>query len=334
MVLVAGEAGIGKTRMIREFLAKLHSPAHVMYGTCVPLADSGMPCGPVRDALRSYVRTCDVATLEHLKTLATPELSSIVPELSAPEARSTIPPDSGFAQVRVFELVLHLLEQLAEERPVVLALEDLHWADGSTLALIAFLIRNLRASPVLLCATYRSDELHRRHPLRPWVAEQMRQGVAKLELPRFDRQELADQLEAITGTDPGPDVIENLMASSEGNPFLTEELAAALTRSGRAELPGSLRELLLDRFLRLSEGTVRSRRSPRTLRPPKLRWLVSRARRTPLCGAGRRFFGGNSTGHIKLPTLAGVKPMPLWRPAGRSVSRQQRSGTHTSRRFA
>jgi predicted ATPase len=162
-VLVAGEAGIGKTRMIREFAAHLGSPAHVMYGTCVPLADTGLPYGPVRDALRSFVRVSDAATLEHLKAVATSELSSIVPELSDPSVRSTAPPESGFAQLRMFELVLNLLEHLADEQPVMLALEDLHWADGSTLALVAFLIRHLADARVLVCATYRDDELHRRH---------------------------------------------------------------------------------------------------------------------------------------------------------------------------
>lgn len=253
-VFVAGEAGIGKTRTMREFVGQMPVPAHVMYGACVPPADAGLPYEPIREALRTFVRRRDAAKLDDLKAVVTPELASIVPELWDRSAVSTSPPESGYPQLRMFELFLNLLEYLADEQPVVLILEDLHCADASTLALVAFLIHNLSDTRILVCGTYRHDELHRRHPLKSWLAEQSRgERVARLTLPRFGRQEMADQIQAITGATPGPDVIENLMARSEGNPFLTEELTAALAESGRVELPGSLRELLLDRFLRLPD---------------------------------------------------------------------------------
>ncbi|MQB00037.1 MAG: AAA family ATPase [Actinobacteria bacterium] len=281
-VLAAGEAGIGKTRLIREFVGTLGSSAHVMYGACVPLADVGLPYGPVRDALRSFVRTCDATTLEQMKTFATSELSIIVPELAGPDVGSAIVPETGFAQLRMFELVLNLLEHLADERTVVLVLEDLHWADSSTFALVAFLIHNLREAPILLCLTYRDDELHRRHPMRPWLAEQLRQQtVVKLELPRFDRHETAEQLEGIRGEEVASEVIENLMAGSEGNPFLTEELAAALTGSEHPKMPGSLRELLIDRFLRLSDGSQALLRTAAVSNHAVQPWLVARVAGVP-----------------------------------------------------
>ena len=124
--------------------------------------------------------------------------------------------------------MLLLFERLAARAPLIVVMEDVHWADRSTLELLGFLGRNLRQGPIVLVVSYRSDELHRRHPLLPFLAEQERSGRAeRLELERFDRAELAAQLAAILGAQPDPKLVERIMARSQGNAFYAEELLAA-----------------------------------------------------------------------------------------------------------
>lgn len=135
----------------------------------------------------------------------------------------------------------------AASRPVLLALEDLHWANQSTLELLAFLVRSLREVRVLLVATYRSDEMHRRHPLRPLLISWERvRSVHRVELPRFGRDEVAAQLEAILAKESGPELVDLVCDRSGGNAFLVEELAGMVRAGGDpADLPPSLRDVLL-----------------------------------------------------------------------------------------
>ncbi|HTF59356.1 MAG TPA: AAA family ATPase, partial [Actinomycetes bacterium] len=156
---------------------------------------------------------------------------------------------------QLFEALLALLERLADRSPTVLVVEDLHWADRSTLDLLAFLVRNLQAG-LLVVLTYRTDELHRRHPLRPFLAELDRSGRAeRLEVGRFDRPEVADLLAGIIGTRPDDGLVGQIYRRSEGNAFFAEELLAATqpgADNGRS-LPPSLENVLLSRVQVLPE---------------------------------------------------------------------------------
>jgi DNA-binding CsgD family transcriptional regulator/tetratricopeptide (TPR) repeat protein len=138
--------------------------------------------------------------------------------------------------------------------PVVLIVEDLHWSDRSTRDLLAFLVRNIRDMGVLLVMTYRSDELHRRHPLLPFLAELERSGsVERLELNRFDRRELGAQLRGIAGPDLEQALVDSIHARSDGNPFFAEELLVSARDRGTTELPPTLRDVLLAHVAVLSE---------------------------------------------------------------------------------
>jgi predicted ATPase len=133
--------------------------------------------------------------------------------------------------------------------------EDLHWADQSTRDLLGFLARNLRGG-VALVLTYRSDELHRHHPLRPYLAELDRSGrTERLELGRLDRRDLGGLLAGILGEPAPPALVGEILARSEGNPFFAEELLAAHQDGTR--LPLALRELVLARVAALPEETQR-----------------------------------------------------------------------------
>ena len=135
-----------------------------------------------------------------------------------------------------------------------MVLEDLHWADRASRDLIAFLARTLRSGRVMLVASYRSDELHRRHPLRPLLGELVRlPGIERLELAPFSRAELVEHLVAITGVPLAADQLERVYERSEGNPFYAEQLLAAGTGAADVGLPSTLADVLVARVHGLSE---------------------------------------------------------------------------------
>ncbi len=207
---------------------------------------------PMVEALRSLARTLDPDELERVLDGARGELARLVPELGAQggaEPVVTLPP------TRLFELLLGVLHRLAARGPVLLVVEDLHWADQSTRDLLGFLVRNLRGG-VGMVVTYRSDELHRRRPLRPFLAELDRSGrVERLELGRLDRQQLAELLGGILDQPAAPVRVGEILARSQGNPFFAEELLAAHLEGVR--LPLVLRDLVLARVQALSEPAQR-----------------------------------------------------------------------------
>ena len=138
----------------------------------------------------------------------------------------------------MFELLLGLLGRLGDAQPLMLVFEDVHWADRSSRDFLSFFVRNARHQRVLLVATYRTDELHRRHPLRALVAEAERAPIVeRVALERFTREEMVAQLTGILGRRPEARLVDELFARAEGNPFFTEELAAAAGRRARAGQP-------------------------------------------------------------------------------------------------
>jgi len=251
--LISGEAGVGKTRLVRELADRAADLGFlVLTGQCVELGAEGLPLAPLVDALRTLVRTMRPDALADVLGPAAEGLARLLPELAPGPAVG--PAAVELQKAQLLEHVLGALGRLGEERPVLLVIEDLHWADQSTLDLMAFLIRSLRDARVLLAITYRSDELHRRHPLRPLLTawERMR-TVDRVELDRFDRGEVAAQLTAILGDGPAPAVADAVFDRSGGNAYLVEELAG-LVRNDRDldELSPSLLDVLLSRVDALS----------------------------------------------------------------------------------
>jgi class 3 adenylate cyclase/DNA-binding CsgD family transcriptional regulator/tetratricopeptide (TPR) repeat protein len=250
VVLVGGEAGVGKTRLITELTARCAAQGtRVLAGGCVPVGEGALPYAPIVEALRALLGDLGAGAVRELVGPSWPELARLLPALGEPDR--TGPAE----QARLFELLLGLLERLSERAPLVLVVEDLHWADQSTRDLLGFLVRNLRAG-VALVLTYRSDELHRRHPLRPFLAELDRSGRAeRLELGRLGRRDLAELLTGILGEPVPPALVGEVLARSEGNPFFAKELLAAHLEGTR--LPLVLRDLLLARVETLSEPAQR-----------------------------------------------------------------------------
>ncbi|MCW2539432.1 MAG: hypothetical protein JWN95_1157 [Frankiales bacterium] len=246
LLLVSGEAGVGKSRLVAEIAREaVASQGLVMSGQCVSLGADAVPLAPVVGALRSLARSMPPAQLEDALGPARQQLARLVPEFGGPAEDGH---NANSSQLP--ELVLGLLERLALNRPVVLILEDLHWADSSTLELIAYLTHALSDSPVLLVTTFRSDEIHRRHPLRPLISAWERdRSVVRVALERFSRDEVADQLAAIIEDRPDEALIELIYSRSEGNAFLVEELLGAVRAGGDpSALPPSVRDILLTRI--------------------------------------------------------------------------------------
>jgi DNA-binding CsgD family transcriptional regulator/tetratricopeptide (TPR) repeat protein len=249
VVLVGGEAGVGKTRLVAELTARCATEGTwVLVGGCVPVGDGALPYAPIVEALRALLGDVGVGAVRDLVGPSWPELARLLPALGEPEAG----PAGQAGQARLFELLLGLLGRLGEQAPLVLVVEDLHWADRSTRDLLAFLVRNLRRERLLLVVTYRNDEAG-----QPWLgsflAELDRGGpVERVELARLDQVQTGAQLVGILGAMPAAELVDAVFARSEGNPYFTEELLGVI-RSGSSELPATLRDLLRGRVEALPE---------------------------------------------------------------------------------
>jgi DNA-binding CsgD family transcriptional regulator len=253
---VGGEAGVGKTRLVSQFAVQVRaSGGQVLLGGCLELAEVMLPYAPVLEALRGLDRGLEPAVLDELVGPERPLLARLLPELGQGEESTPAGLAVGSsAQARLFEAFLALLERLANRSPTVLVVEDLHWADRSTLDLLTFLVRNVRAA-LLLVLTYRTDELHRAHPLRPFLAGLDRSGrVQRLNVPRFDRADTAELLAGILGARPDIELVERIHRRSDGNAFFVEELLAAINQGNGRSLPPSLENVLLSRIQVLPEA--------------------------------------------------------------------------------
>ncbi len=249
-VLVGGEAGIGKSRLVAELGRVVHDGGGlVLEGASVSLGDDeGLPLAPIADALRSLVRQLPSEALEDVVGSGGPALGRLVPELGGTLEASDAATRPDWVQARMLEAVLGVLQRLGERQPILLLVEDLHWADRSTRDVLAYIARTTRTERLLVVGTYRTDEIHRRHPIRPWLAEMERTPrVARLTLERLGGPALADLVDAIRALPPDASLLRAIADRSEGNPFYVEELLAAGAIEAQDGLPSDLREVLLSR---------------------------------------------------------------------------------------
>ena len=249
VALVSGDAGIGKTRLIAELAARAaERELTVLSGRCAELGDS-VPYLPLADALRNAT-TGPAATPGLLEALAArPVLGRLLPDRGSAEQRGADVP--GMAQQQLFGAVLGLLAEIAADRPVLLILEDLHWADRSTRDLLTFLSRVLHRERVAVIATYRTDDLHRSHPLRAVVGELIRlPSVTAVELGPLPGPAMAEYLTSLAGKRLEAATVDDIIRRAEGNAYYAEELLAA--SADGCELPAGLAGLLLARVERLS----------------------------------------------------------------------------------
>ncbi len=233
VMIVAGEAGVGKSRLASELIARANKiGAAVMEGTCSE-AELALPYLPFLEAIGNYLQTTDLNRLrEQLGPLLAAELGRLFPALGGHNE----PPnaaESSESRLRLYEAVLALLRITSEEGGLLLIVEDLHWADASTRELLDYVARRLRNNRVLLLATYRLDELHRKHPLLPTIQGWQRSRLADIvELRPLAPAQVARMVSVILDeTEVGDEFRDFIHARTEGNPFVLEEmLKAALDR--------------------------------------------------------------------------------------------------------
>ncbi len=226
-MLVRGEAGAGKTRLLGEFRDKTQDgDAWVLWGSCIAMGTGEIPYAPLVEALRRFVRQVGPDRFRAMVGDAAVGLASLVagivdevPSGSAMSGLST--------QSQVFHAILRLLDALGADRPVLLIIEDLQWTDLSTLDLMAYLAQALSSERLLLVGSYRTTGLAPRHPLRTLVAELGARRIQLMEVPEFGRPGLKLLLRAILRAEPSHDEIERVLDASDGNAFFVEELLGA-----------------------------------------------------------------------------------------------------------
>jgi tetratricopeptide (TPR) repeat protein len=270
IVLLVGEAGIGKTRTADELAARARRRnCRVLFGRCYE-GDGAPAYWPWVQMIRAYAEGRDVEALAAEMGAHAADIVQIVPALRdrLPDtaAASVLGPEQ--ARFRLFDGVTAFFKTAARRQPLVLVLDDLHWADKPSLLLLTFLARELSDGHLLVVGTYREEEIGRRHPLGAALGELNRcQSFLRVVLRGLEVEDIARFIELSVGEEPQPDLVAAVSEETEGNPFFVTEIVrllaseGGLTRdgafSGRVPLPHGVREVIGRRLNRLSADCVR-----------------------------------------------------------------------------
>lgn len=248
VVFVSGEAGIGKSTLVRRFLATLtESRWAVHVGQCIEYSERAIPFGPVMGLVRSVLADAGdeaEAVLGHNRA----DLAALLPEWQAAGVDGA--PLSGDVD-RLIDAISTVLIRAAGSRPMALFIEDIHWADGPTRDVVASLIHTLGPTRVIVIVSERTGAVPRRHLLRTWLAEQHRfPNVHRLLLEGLSTAALAEQAENILGENPDAGLIAELEARTGGNAYFASELLLA-RQAGGLGLPTTLADFLTSRIEQL-----------------------------------------------------------------------------------
>lgn len=278
-VLVSGEPGIGKTRLVTELVRHAHEESTtVLWGRCDE--ELGAPFEPFAEALRHYIHhvpaerlRAELGPLGGELTRVLPELTARVPGLAAPVAS-----DAETERHRLFEAFTDVFAELSHAGAAILVLDDVHWADKPSLLLLRHLLRAATPMRLLVLATYRDTDLDRTHPLADVLADLRRvPGVTRLDLDGLDSTEVAALMEATAGhelDEPGLGLAAAVHGETQGNPFFVGEVLRHLAESGaivqrdgrwtsdftlgEVGIPEGIREVVGRRLSRLSDSANRA----------------------------------------------------------------------------
>jgi class 3 adenylate cyclase/tetratricopeptide (TPR) repeat protein len=276
LVLVVGEPGIGKTRLVEEATtyASIRG-ARVCWGHSYE-GDVGVPYLPFVEALRAYTRAVPDDVLREELGANGSEVATLVSELH--QRFTDLPPSLPLAgdaeRLRLFDGVTTFLQRASRDAPVVLVLDDLHWADKPTLLLLQYLARNLDRDRLVICGTYRDVDLDRRHPLADALTVLRRESIFERVLLRgLDRDGVKALIEVIGEQETPDDFATTIFRETEGNPFFVAEILRHLAETGALRrvdgewtgtpesvaehLPEGIREVIGRRLDRLSDAANR-----------------------------------------------------------------------------
>jgi DNA-binding NarL/FixJ family response regulator/tetratricopeptide (TPR) repeat protein len=271
-VLLSGDAGVGKTRMLDEVATGAHERGFgVLVGHCTDFGDAALPYQPFSEIFGRLAG--DRPDLVEGVLTNFPAIGRLLPAHRLLGAQP-VPQEAQLDRAALFDAVLGAFTALSTSEPLLAIIEDAHWADDSTRDLIGFLITRLTSQRLTLVVSYRSDDLHRRHPLRRPIAEWSRNPrVRRVNLLPLDDVEARTLLHSLLPAPLPPVEEQRILDRAGGNAFFTEELAAAASMGDRDGVPPDLADLLLVRLDPLSDNarqvarviSVAGRRVPHTL---------------------------------------------------------------------
>jgi predicted ATPase len=267
VVMIVGEPGSGKTHTAEQLTtyARLHG-FQVLAGRCYE-GEGAPPFWPWVQMIRSYAQNCESAALSTNMSSGASAIAEIVPELRGRlGGLETLPPlEPAQARFRLFESVTTFLKNASQAKPLLLILDDLHWADAPSLLLLVFLARELGSARILLAGTYRDIVMSRHHPLSQTLGDLARQGLAhKIPLGGLTEDDVARFIEISTGIAPSQKLLRLVYAQTEGNPFFVSETVKLLLSEGRLRgesdasfsgglMPEGVREVIRRRLNQLSD---------------------------------------------------------------------------------
>ncbi len=270
LLVIGGEPGIGKSRLAEELAtAATESRAEVLWGRCWE-ASGAPPYWPWAQAIRSHIREIDTERLRRELGADAAEIAGVVAEIR--EHIHDLGPsptidDPLTARFRLFDALTVFLKRVARGQPLVLVLDDLHWADEGSLRLLEFVARELADARLLLVGTYRDVELSRRHPLSQTLAELTRERLfERIVLRGLNSEDVAQFIEATCGISPPTALVSAVHAQTEGNPLFVTEVVRLLMQEGELaperlwgseswsmRIPEGVREVIGRRLDRLSD---------------------------------------------------------------------------------
>ncbi len=263
VVMLAGEPGIGKTRIAQELAGVAdRRGARVLWGWCYE-REGAPPYWPWLQCIRAYIETADADQLSQDMGPGAADISEILPELTIKLGGLERPPalEPEQARFRLFFSITTFLKNISRSQPLVLVLDDLHWADESSLLLLEFLAREIAASSVIVVATYRDIEVTGSHPLVQTLGSLVREShFQRVQLGGLSRDEVGEFVTAHAGIKVAGAVVDSVYQRTEGNPLFVGEVVSSVSpeeitrdQDWIASIPEAVREAILRRIGQLSE---------------------------------------------------------------------------------
>ena len=259
LVMISGEPGIGKTRLSQEIGGiAAQQGATLFWGRCYDQRGAP-PYWPWVQVLRHCAQRTESDVLLSHMGIGAADIAEIVPELKSrfSELGSLPPLDPEQARFRLFDSVMTFLQAGSQRQPIVLVLENLHWADRSSLLLLEFVAREIESAHLLLIGSYRDVEVSKRHPLSETLGRLVREPAChRLELSGLNRVQVEQLLKTASGVTSSSHVVETVYKRTAGNPFFVTQIAQLIAQEGgewSGDIPQALRDAIGQQLSRLSD---------------------------------------------------------------------------------